>query len=192
MSNISLLQKMMNLYFKAFVVVTATVFLGTPTGCAPSKIWISAPKNRQVTNASYEAAFEPIKREKAFFSMFRLSIINKTKEEIRVDWNKTQYLFNGKPNGPFVFKGVGPANVKALTIPSDIIPAGGRFTKEIAPFRLIAWTPVRDDGRFTDGISLINAGAIPAGKNGIRLVVFTDEKEIPETMTVTIRRKTER
>ncbi|MDZ7696087.1 MAG: hypothetical protein U5R49_03870 [Deltaproteobacteria bacterium] len=145
-----------------------------------------------VTNASYHAVFEPLQKEKAFFSMFSLSIINKTTKEIHIDWNKTRYLFNGKPSGPFVFKGVDPATVKGLRIPPDTIPANGRFTKDIAPFRLIAWTPVRDDGRFTDGESLINAGALPPGKNGIRLIVFMDGKEISETMTVVISREIQR
>ena len=191
MKDTSLTEKRMNRCFKALVLVTVAVFWGLYTGCAPTKIWISAPQKGQATNASYHAAFEPIQKEKAFFSMFSLSITNKTNEELRIDWNKTRYVFNGEPSGPFVFRGVDPATVKALQIPPDSIPAGGRFTKEIAPFRLIAWTPVRDDGRFTDRGSLINAGAIPAGKNGIRLVVFMDGKEMSETMTVTITRKIE-
>jgi hypothetical protein len=173
---------------KTSIVVLIVVFAGILTGCASTNVWLSAPEKHEVTRADYAVTFEPIKKDKAFFSLFRLSITNKSDTALEVDWNKTRYLFNGKPNGPFVFKGVDPENVKNLTIPANTIPAGGHLTMNIAPFRLIAWSPVRDEGRFTNEAA-IAAGYIPPGVSGISLVLLKDGKSEALKMTVTIRKK---
>ncbi|MEJ2586785.1 MAG: hypothetical protein P8165_04230 [Deltaproteobacteria bacterium] len=188
MSNLICTEKMRGLSIKVSVVLLIATVLGFHVGCASTNIWLSAPEKHEVTRAACTVAFEPIKKDKAFFSLFRLSITNHTDKALEVDWNKTQYLFNGKPNGPFVFKGVDPENVKNLTIPANSIPAGGLLTMDIAPFRLIAWAPVRDEGRFTSEAP-IAAGYIPPGVSGISLVLRKDGKEETIKMAVTIRKE---
>ena len=84
-----------------------------------------------------------------------------------------------------MFRGIKPEDIKNLTIPSDIVPAGKTFSKEIAPAKLVAWAPYRDRsvGKNESGIS---PGIIPDGENGINLVVRYNGKEVREQITLTI------
>ena len=107
---------------------------------------------------------------------------NKTDDVIKIDWNKTKYLHNGRSKGMFVFEGVEPTDIKAHAVADDNIGGRGDFSKVIAPLKLLAWTPVRTK---TDDKG-ISAGKLPNGKNGIRLVVKHKGKEIIEEVSVVI------
>ena len=152
-------------------------------GCVTPTAWIADPEVQTIRNPSYEVAFEPLKEEAAFFVYFRLSVSNQSGKDLMIDWNRTQYLRNGKSYGVFVFQGIDPDDIKNQTIPPDIVPAGGTFTKEIAPYRLLARAPIRSR---SSNAGKIEPGLIPVGRNGIRLVMTDDGNEIIETLHLTI------
>ncbi len=104
---------------------------------------------------------------------------------MEIDWNRTKYLYEGKNEGLFVFSGVDPETVKNATILKDIIPAGGTFVRDIVPFKLIAFTPLREQSIDTEGHNIV-AGLIPAGENGIFLVILQDGKSARATIVVEI------
>ena len=157
--------------------------LVTASGCAAPKTWVSSPEIETVSNPYYQAEFEPLKRGHEFFVSFLLSVTNKTDKNLEIDWNKTRYILKGRNYGGFVFKGIDPAEVRNSTIPPDIIPARGKFSRVIAPYRLLARAPLRDRSMSE---STISAGILPNGKNGIVLVVRQNGKEIVDKMMVII------
>jgi len=116
---------------------------------------------------------------------FHLTVTNKSDNNLKLNWNKTRYIHNGRRYGVFVFKGIKPDDIKNLTIPPDIIPAGDIFSKLISPYKLLALAPIRDTGK---GLaeSGINPGIIPNGKNGILLVVSQNRKEVVEQLSLNI------
>ncbi|MCP4694487.1 MAG: hypothetical protein GY859_41040 [Desulfobacterales bacterium] len=160
-------------------------------GCAPSSISVnevhtSSPAIQTVSNAQYEARLEPLKRDKNFFVAFRLSVSNKTGGDLEIDWNKTRWLHDGRNLGGLVFKGIDPGAFKDSTVPSDFIPAGETFSKEIMPYKLVTWAPIRDQN-LSPGQRGISPGMIPPGENGIILVVRQDGKPVLEEITLEIK-----
>jgi hypothetical protein len=155
--------------------------------CAPAKgarDWASIPPVRSEENRSLDVRLEPLKNDKRFFVSFRLDIRNKTDRELTIDWNKTRYLHNGKSNGVFVFRGIDPASIKKV-IPPDTIAPGTTFSREIFPANLVAFIPMREEVLDRKGEGLF-PGPIPAGENGIRLVVKENGKETVRKLTVEI------
>lgn len=157
------------------------------TGCAPTLVSISNPKIQTIENSYYSAQFEPLSEGKNFFDAFRLSINNKTSNDLQIDWTKTRYLYNGHDLGIFVFKGIQPKDIKNLTIPPDIIQSGQSFSKKISPLKLIAREPLPGKGRDAGKITF---GLIPNGKNGILLFIKQNDTPIKEEMAVKITEKT--
>jgi hypothetical protein len=156
------------------------------TGCAPTLISISTPEIQTVENSYYTAQFEPLSEGKNYFDNFRLRVINKTQKNLEIDWNKTRYLYNGRDIGGFVFEGIKPENIKNLTIPPDIIPAGQSFTKNITPLKLLAREPITGKGAKAGKIT---SGPIPTGKNGIFLFIKQNGNSIKEKISVKISEK---
>ena len=110
---------------------------------------------------------------------------------LAIDWNKTLYIHNGRTRAGFVFKGIKPEDVKNSTIPSDTILAGGFFSKEIMPYKLLARATLWDRDKGMDG-SGIQPGILPNGQNGILLVVIQNGKEIVEKIMLNIEEKESR
>jgi len=163
-----------------------SVFAGcTP---APVKTWTSSPNIQTTGNQYYKAELEPVKSDHAFFEMFRLTVENKTDNNLEIDWNKTRYIFNGQARGVFVFKGINPEDIKNLTIPADTVPPRAKFSKEIAPAKLVAFAPIRDRS-VSAAKSGFSPGVIPEGKNGIYLVIRTPEQEMRATIILNIESK---
>ena len=154
-------------------------------GCAPIIVQVSTPAIQTAENPYYEIQFEPLTRESRVFVSFRLTIINRTDRNLEIDWNKTHYIHNNRSLGIFVFKSIRPQDIKDLTIPPDIVPARGTFSKEISPYRLIARAP------FREGINepSISPGPVPIGQSGILLVVRQNGKEIKEKVKISITEK---
>jgi len=158
------------------------------TACAPTKKiknWVSSPSVQKGGNKSFETRFEPLKGDKKFFVSFRLSVMNKTDKRLKIDWNKTRYIYKGRPYGGFVFYGIDPAHIKD-SIPPDFIEPGKLFSKEIFPTNLVAFTPIREVILDKKGQG-IYPGPIPAGENGISLVILQGEQEIVEKIVLNIR-----
>lgn len=166
------------------VVIGFAISVGN--GCAPVTVSVSDPAIQVAANSYYEAQFEPLKQGYRSFVAFRLTVTNKTGKELQIDWNKTRYLFNGKPHGLYVFRGIEPEAIKYRTIAPDIIPPREVFTKIIAPQKLIAYATIREQHKLGPGESALSGGPIPAGKSGIRLVVKLNGEEIGERLTVDI------
>lgn len=175
----------MNSVIRIGILFTIGLALTISTGCAPTKVWISSPEIQTAGNPYYEARLEPVAGKYSFFVSFNLTVSNKSDNILNINWNKTRYIHNGRRYGVFVFKGIKPDDIKNLTIPHDIIPAGNTFSKVISPYKLLALAPIRDTGK---GLaeSGINPGIIPNGKNGILLVVRQNGKEVVEQMSVSI------
>jgi hypothetical protein len=178
--------EIMNNNKRITLVFVMGVALLLSTACATPKIWISSPATQTADNPHYEAKIEPLKNGNKFFVSFRLVVINRTDKNMAVDWNKTQYLYNGRTHGVFVFDGIRPEDIKNLTIPMDTIASGQTFSKIISPFKLLARAPIKD--RYTDK-PVISPGIMPIGKNGIYLVVRQNGNEITEKMSVNIKEK---
>jgi hypothetical protein len=172
---------------KMFFIFMFGFTLTMVTGCAPTLISISTPEIQTVENSYYSVQFEPLSEGKNFFEGFRLSITNKTSNDLQIDWTKTRYLHNGQDVGIFVFKGIQPKDIKNLTIPPDIIPAGHSFSKEITPLKLLAREPITGKG---NQAGKITPGPIPNGKNGIFLFIRQNGNQIKENITVNITEKT--
>jgi len=160
------------------------------TGCAsaPKKSWTSTPAKQTLENQYYEAQIEPLKRDHKFYVAFRLTVKNKTDKSLEIDWNKTRYIYNGRNGGVFVFKGVDPESVKNLTILPDVVSVGTTFSKEIMPYKLLAHAPIRDQTVGAEESS-ISPGIIPAGKNGIYLVIRQSGQEVRTKIEVNIENK---
>ena len=153
-------------------------------GCAPVMVSMSDPAIKTASNPYYETQLEPLKQGLRSFVVFRLTVTNKTETELQIDWNKTRYLFNGRPHGLYVFRGIEPEAIKDRTIAPDIISPRDTFTRIIAPQELLAYVPFREQDRLSPDESAISGGPIPAGENGILLVVRKNGEEISEKLAV--------
>jgi len=167
------------------ILFTIGLALTISTGCAPAKVWISSPEIQTAGNSYYEARLEPVTGKHNFFVSFHLTVTNKSDNNLKINWNKTRYIHDGRRYGVFVFKGIKPEDIKNLTIPPDIIPAGDTFSKVISPYKLLARAPIRDSSK-GKAESSIMPGIMPNGKNGILLVVRQNGKEVVEQMSVSI------
>ncbi|MCG6878917.1 MAG: hypothetical protein LJE96_07205 [Deltaproteobacteria bacterium] len=168
---------------KIGTVVLMVLFLAACV-TAKTKSWTSIPSTRQVQNADFSVQLTPLKRDKANFVSFRLFIDNKTNQPLKIDWNKTRYLCDGKSYGPVVFPSIDPATIKE-SIPPAVIPAGGTFTREIFPLKLVAFAPMREQILDGEGRGLY-PGPLPQGENTIDLVIYQGERQIRQQITVDI------
>ena len=155
------------------------------SGCSTTKVWTSMPQIQAIENPYYKARFEPLKKNDAFFVSFRLVVDNRTSTDLKIDWNKTRYLLNGRAHGGFVFKGIDREKIKKLEIPDDIVFSGETFSKEISPYTMLARAPIRTKQR-SEGEKAIQSGILPEGENGILLVIRKNGDEIRERITVDI------
>lgn len=157
------------------------LFLVGAIGCAPAKtIWTSDPDAGIASNSQFEARLIPLKRNDDFYTAFRLEVKNLTGSDLSIDWNKTLYIHDGLRNGLFVFEDITPEDVKNRSIPTDTIPPGSTFTKEVAPFKLLSKAPAWEEGK-TEGI---RGGILPEGENGMQLVILREGEPLVETLTV--------
>ncbi len=114
--------------------------------------------------------FKPLKQGLRSFVVFRLTITNKTGAALQVDWNKTRYLFNGRSYGLLVLRGIKPEAIKYGIVAPDIIPPRDVLTKIIAPQKLIAYAPIREQHKLGPDESALSGGPIPPGESGSLLV----------------------
>lgn len=157
-------------------------------GCSgiqtPSNVvWSAQPEFLEIDTPFFLARLEPKKGAYSYYAFFLLTITNKSDADLVVDWNTSRYLFNGRPQGGFVFEGIDPATVKTATIPSETVAPGVVFSREIMPMRLIAWSPVKEK---TTTNRSITPGMVPAGENGIRLAVRHETGQMAIPLSVRI------
>ena len=156
------------------------------TGCAPVMVSKSDPAVQSSTNPYFDVQFEPLKQGFKSFVAFRLTVTNKTNNQLQIDWNKTRYIYNGSQRGIYVFRGIDPEAIKQQTIAPDIVAPQAVFTKVIAPQKLIAYVPMKDQDKLAVGESAFSGGPVPTGQSGILLVIRKDGEEVRERLTVNI------
>ncbi len=171
----------MNALLKYLLKLGLVLLLFSVTSCAAKKTWVSTPESVDAANDYYEATITPLKDSERFYASFLLDVLNKTDEELRIDWNKTVYINNGSMSGVFLFKGINPEDIKNLSIPDDIVSPGAKFTKTISPFSMVAKSPIKSGKEHT-----YTPGILPNGRNGIHLVIKQGGKEIVEKLSVII------
>jgi len=159
----------------------------TFAGCVsvPEVVWTSDPPIQSTNSDQYSIRFEPIKESGIFFEIFRLTILNKSNQNLIIDWNNTRYLHQGKEDGKFVFAGIDPKTVQEGTVPPDTIAPGDTLSRNIVPLKLIAFAPFRARNMKDRGTG-ISGGIIPAGKNGARLAMDIDGRKINEEISLQI------
>ncbi len=161
------------------------VFIGV--GCTSVKYFhTSTPVLKTIEDPFFTASIELIKNDSNFFSLFKLTIDNKTDSDLEIDWNKTRYYHNKKNLGGFVFEGIEPSSVKNGTIPNEIIAPKTQFSRQIAPFAKIAMAQ-RKDFSAIDGKSGLYAGLLPEGQNSIYLVMNHKGKTIKKVISVVVK-----
>ena len=172
------------------VCLMLTVFFLLLSGCSTTKTWVSSPETQRAENPFYTISITPLTSDAGVFNSFRLEFVNKSAAELEIDWNQSRYLYNGKKSGPFVFAGIEPSDVRNASVKPDLVPTDGSLIKTIAPYRLIARAPNREN-RLDAAKQNFYFGPIPAGPSGVHIVVRQDGQEITEMLTVTIQ-ETER
>ena len=149
-------------------------------GCAGSTvIWSSDPTFQQVENPYFRAVVEPKRDENGLYVAFQVEVTNKSNENLTIDWNETQYLFQGKIAGQLVFTGIALKEVREYKVPSEEITPGQTIVKEVGPLCFVVFTPSRNKSVNMEQ-SQISFGPLPAGYNGIQLVIRTVDKAIVE------------
>lgn len=173
----------MELLRKTILAVAALTFW---CGCAsaPVQKWQSVPARQTIADPNLQVEMEPLKQNDTYFTGFRLTIHNTSAKPMAVDWNGTRYLHKGQDLGPFVYRGIDPATVQGQ-IPPTVIPAGEVFSQEIFPLRTIAFLPRSD--RPDPGRLGFMPGILPAGENGILLVIKQEEQQLRQTLSLRLR-----
>lgn len=157
---------------------------GCSNAPAPSTgTWAAQPEGVDVETPSFKVTMEPKKGDNPYYAFFLVTVTNKEKSNIVVDWNKSRYLFNGKSQGVLVFEGIDPHAIKSATVSPDVISPGAVYAKEIMPHRLIAWRPVKE--KSVDGRSIL-PGIFPEGENGVLLVMQGKGEEVAIPLSVRI------
>jgi hypothetical protein len=158
------------------------------SGCQPTlkRTSVSDPPSLSITKPDYTLGFEPLKRGRPAFEVFRFTLSNRGREAIRIDWHKTVYMLNGRSYGMFVSKETEPGRVKDPDKRYDTVAPGATFTRDIAPVKLIAYAPAKYSMNASEDSATFTAGPIPPGRSGIRLRLIQGEKNLLEDLTVKI------
>ncbi|MFC1764189.1 hypothetical protein ACFL6U_19215 [Planctomycetota bacterium] len=164
------------------------ILLSNICGCANKFVFTSTPDVATAENEWFRAQWQPEKKGRASFVAFRLTIENKTTEELVVDWNRTQYLLNGRTHGVLLFETYEPGYLRGTTTVLETIPAAGRLEKVTAPAEMVAFSPVKYQDQIASE-DVMSPGPIPAGRSGIRLVVVKGEQETTKDIYVAITEK---
>jgi hypothetical protein len=153
------------------------------TGCAAVEVYSSSPAVQKMSNDHFSVELEPQLQEgQNFFTSFRFVFTNKTKEDLHVDWEKTYYLLNGRRGGRFLWEGVDWEALKKIrNQPLVPVAAGDSVTAVIFPKSLAGRSKIGT----TTGLKYTR-GSLPAGENGMLLVVRQNEREIREKIVVKI------
>ncbi len=177
--------------FKKKVFGPILVLLFILAGCAQVRVYSSNPASQSISNAYFDAEFEPQLAEgKHYFNAFRLVITNKTEQDLVLDWSRTYYLLNGRRNGQFGWEKMTFEELKGIKDqPLVTIPSKNTLSNVVFPLRLIAWEEYTRGGtRKQDSKpeESFYPGVIPEGESGISLYIKQDNKVIQERITFNI------
>ena len=155
----------------------------TVTGCAAVEVYSSSPVVQKMSNDYFNVELEPQHQEgQNFFTSFRFVLTNKTKKDLHVDWENTFYLLNGRRSGRFLWEGVDWEALKKIrNQPLVPVAAGATVTAVVFPKSLAGRSKIGT----TTGLRYTR-GPLPAGENGMFLVVKQNGREIREEIVVKI------
>jgi hypothetical protein len=155
----------------------------TVTGCAAVEVYSSNPAVQKMSNDYFSVELEPQLQEgQKVFTSFRFVFTNKTKKDLHVDWENTYYLLNGRRSGRFLWEGVDWEALKKMrNQPLVPVAAGDTVTVVIFPKSLTGRSSITS----TTGLRYTR-GPLPAGENGMFLVVRQNGREMREKIVVTI------
>jgi len=164
--------------------VTAFCLVFALAACAGVEVYTSNPEVQRVSNDYITASIRPQFREgQRFFDSFSFVLTNKTKKELQIDWENTNYLLNRRRNGRFLWEGVTYDGLKEIRSKSLIpVAPGDTITGVIFPKKLAGRASA-----MTKGGVQYTRGALPEGENGILLFVRQNGKVIREKMVVSIK-----
>jgi len=144
----------------------------------------SDPNIAKLDRDAYLIEVSAIKKDFVHHNMFMLTVSNKGRAPLSIDWNRSGWFINGKDGGKFVFKDISPADIKENKVGETIIQPDQIEKMEIAPLKLIAWIPLKyktdRSGR------AISAGMLPKGDHTIHLVLTQNGTTINEKVDITI------
>lgn len=152
-------------------------------GCTARLVFTTHPGVQTLENDIFGAMLKPLKNENGQFDAFHLAVTNKTTQPIVIDWRKTHYILNSRANGRLMFEGISAQTIHEP--PPDEIPAAAALSRVIWPVNLIAFAPYRSNS-VRPGDTGFSRGKLPAGENGISLLVLSGDRRIRQQMTVTI------
>lgn len=181
----------MNKKFAA--VITCVIAIGILSGCAtrrvdttataptpkaPEKAWSFESVRAIAETADFVAKIEP--SGSYGYESFVLAVVNKSKKNIEINWNKTLYVANNQTSGGFMFEGVVYRERNSPKQP-DVVFAGGNLVKTIWPNALVEF----ESGKY-GGWRNRNMWE---GEHGIYLTLSIDGKEVNERLSVKLVRK---
>jgi hypothetical protein len=149
------------------------ILLWLAAGCPAAPTWHSTPASRILEKPDFTVSLTPLAAENGFYIGFALAIENHGATPLSIDWNQSRYLYNGRANGRLVYRGIDLTKLQTAALPLDTIAPGDVYQKEIAPARLLARGPIRDKAS-QQGWHGITPGFLPAGENGVVLVLLQD------------------
>jgi hypothetical protein len=157
-------------------------------GCAKEQIYSSTPPMQTVSTSDFEVKLEPLKAEGYdYYNQFRYQFINKTGEDLIIDWSETFYLLNGKKYGHFGWVGLTFEELRDVKEqPHITIPAGKPDEVVLFPLKLIGW---REEGvmkKATTPEAGFTNTPLPEGENGISIAVLKDGKLLRKKILVKI------
>ncbi len=148
------------------------------TGCATQQ-WISQPDKASLENEYITAEVVPTCVSDNIYAAgcraFRLSVTNKSQNNIEVNWNKTLYIANNQTSGGFMFEGVVYRDRNNPKSPDVVFP-NSTLTKTIWPNNLVNFQTGQYGGWKHE--------RMPAGDVGVYLSTNVNGKEINERLMV--------
>lgn len=149
-----------------------------PVPKAPEKVWSFEAVRATVETTDFVATIEPSGRYG--YESFVLAVINKSKKNIEINWNKTLYVANNQTSGGFMFEGVVYRERNSPKQP-DVVFVGGNLVKTIWPNALVEF----ESGKYGGW----RHKHLWEGEHGVYLTLSIDGKEVSEKLSVKVVRK---
>ncbi len=145
---------------------------------------VATPRSKFPANPYFTAEIKPVCKTYFCYS-FILTVENKSNTELEIDWNRSYYIDRGASADGIMFKNLAFVD-RHSPLPSDLIFAKSKLSKEIFPKILSGYKSSQYSGRWTHE-------RIPNGENGIYLTVYVAGKTYRHKVTVLMDRvKTEK
>jgi hypothetical protein len=163
-----------------FIFLILIFFSGCATPSPPSPpltsqfTWFCEPPKYEIENKHFEVTVNPIC---SYWGCpgFTFYLRSKTDKQLKIDWNKTQFLKNGKRAGGFMFEGVVFKDVYGQK-PPDIFTATVDLSIVIYPNDLV----------FYD--EFWKHRPMQPGENGVDLFVRAGGKDYHEQLSIKLQR----